>query len=355
MLVTLGRILSRRPRDCDRGEEWIGKSSLPATTLSMGTREGEWSPEIVPLPPVSDQGVAVVLRECLVTRHDGQWGAGAAAAWEVSACQEDSELVLGIGVHVDPHPPCLLCGPCVSGNHLDCIQSGRRHREPGWIARDMVLPPWSVNRGLLEMPGAASGTSRLLAHPLAWTRHALAGAQKAGFGSVVVLGADLPGLLAGLVLERTLPGSTRCLVDSCRGRLEAADRWGYHAAVGSVAELASCGVEAPDLVVVADDRSDSLRQALELCATGGTIVLATAGPEDGHGEVDWKELWRRGLSIRSGRGLSPEDLRVAMSWLPDLRSRLESVPVLRIPFEEASRARDALASDPVLAGVVLVA
>lgn len=356
MPVTLGRILSRRPRDREQGDEWIGKSSLPATTLSMGTREGEWSPETVPLPPVADQGLAVVLKECLVARCDDQWGAGAAAYWEVSACQEDSELVPGIGVHVDPHPPCLLCGPCVSGNHLHCIQSARRDRGPGWIARDMVLSAWSANRGLLEVPASASGLSRLFGYPLARARHALAGVQKGGFGNVAVLGADLPGLLAGLVLERTVPGSTRCLVDSCQARLEAAERWGYHAAVRSVADIGSRGAGAPDLVVVATDRADALGEALEICATGGTILLATAGSDDGpRDKVDWREVWRRELTIRSGRGLSPDDLRTAMSWLPDLRTRLESVPVVRIPFEEASRARGLLASDPHLAGVVLVA
>lgn len=353
MPVTLGRILSRRPRDREQGDEWIGKSSLPATTLSMGTREGEWSPETVPSPQPAHQGLAVVLKGCLVTRWDDQWGAGASAAWEVSACQEDSEWVPGIGVHVDPHPPCLLCGPCVSGNHLHCIQSALRHREPGWIARDMVLPPWAVNRGVLEVPGRASESSRLFAHPLARVRHALAGPRNA-WGKVVVLGADLPGLLAGLVLERTVPGSKRCLVDSCHARLEAAERWGYQLALGSVSDIGSRDGEAPDLVVVADDRPGSLAQAIGICATGGTILLATEGPEHGP-EVDWKAIWKRKLSIRSGCGLSPDDLRTALSWLPDLGSRLESVPVARIPFQEASRARGLLDSDPALAGVVLVA
>lgn len=354
MPVTLARILSRRPRDVKQGDEWIGKSSLPETTLSMGGVEGIWAPEIVASTPVADQGLAVVLRECLVTRHDDDWGAGACAAWEVSACQEDSEFVPGIGVHVEPHPPCLLCEPCVAGNHLHCIQAGRRHRDPGWIARDMVLPAWTANRGLLEAPARASVRSRLFAHPLARARHALAGAQKGGFAKVAVLGADLPGLLAGLVLERTIPGSMRCLVDSCRGRLESSDRWGYHAAVESVADVAFGVGGAPDLVVVATDRPDSFGQALEICATGGTILLMTAGA-DSAPELDGREIWRRGLSIRSGRGLSPDDLRSAMSWLPDLRIRLESVPVVQIPFEEAAQAQGLLASDPVLAGVVLVA
>ncbi len=354
MTVTLARILSRRPKDGRRGEEWIGKSSLPEATISMGMVEGAWMPEIVQSAPVPDQGLAVVLRECLVTRFDKDWGAGAGAAWEISACQEDSDFVPGIGVHVHSHPPCLLCEACVSGNHLHCIQSGRLHRAPGWIARDMVLPAWTVRRGLLEAPAAASNRSRSFAHPLAMARHALAASVKGGFGKVAVLGADLPGLLAGLVLERTLPGSARCLVDSCRERLDAAERWGYHAVAESVADAASPLGGAPDLVVVATDRSDSVRQALGICAIGGTVLLMAPGGDEGR-DVDWTSVWKRGLSIRSGHGLSPDDLLAVMDWLPDLGARLESIPVASIPFEEASRAQGLLASDPLLAGVVLVA
>lgn len=354
MTVTLARILSRRPMDGERGSEWIGKSSLPETTLSMGTLEGAWALEIVGLPQVPDQGLAVVLRECLVTRCDDDWGAGACAAWEISACQEDSDFVLGIGAHVHPHPPCLLCEPCISGNHLHCIQSGRAHRDPGWIARDMVLPAWTVRRGLFETPAKASIRARSFVHPLAMARHALAASRKGGIGKIAVLGADLPGLLAGLVLERILQGSSRCLVDSCRGRLDAADRWGYHATAESVADVARCLGGAPDLVVVATARPGSVRQALEICATGGTVLLMSPGTDEG-GDVDWKSVWKRGLSIRSGHGLSPDDLLAVMDWLPDLGARLESIPVVSLPFQEASRARGLLASDPALAGVVLVA
>ncbi len=48
----------------------------------------------------------------------------------------------------------------------------------------------------------------------------------------------------------------------------------------SVADIGSRGAGAPDLVVVATDRADALDEALEICATGGTILLATAGSDD---------------------------------------------------------------------------
>lgn len=352
MPATLARILMRRPRNDVLGKDWIGRSSLPPTTLSMGDEVGIWSPREAVFPPPPDEGIAVVLKEALVTRLDARWEPGLAVAWEVAACQEDSPLVPGIGIHVDPHPPCMLCTPCNDGRHVDCRSSDRRRWSPGWIARHMSLPAWVVGRGVLELP-AVPIRSRVFLHPLAKVRHALARTPARSPRRIAVLGADLAGVLAGLALERMHPDSVRCLVDPVSTRLDDADRWGYRCAAASEEEVPSRLGGAPDLVVLAECRPDGLRRAMSLCGNGGVVLLLDS-PSDGDAEC-LDGIWRRGLSLVSGSGLSPDDLATAASWLPDLSGRLVDIPVGTRPFEEAASAQADLSVDPTLRAIVLTA
>jgi len=351
MPVPLSRILANRPRGGDRAKEWIGTLSLPEATLSMGEVAGSWDPRLVPLPLPPDQGLALGLQECLVSRFDKIWSSGPAAVWQILSCQEDSDFVPGVRVFQDPSPPCMLCQACADGNHVDCVESGARRWSPGWISRETVVGPWGVGRGLIELPARASVRGGLFLDPLSRVFHGLKRLGKIRPHRIAVVGDDLVGLLAGLVLEREYPDSVRCLVHDSVARGDLARDLGFQREVGFA--IASERFE-PQLAVVADSRSESVDQALAMCARGGTVLLLVP-PDAQPRSLQLAELWRRGIHVVSGMGVGPDDRDAANRCIEDLSKRLEALPVAELPFERAAQAHELLDADPGLVGVALKA
>lgn len=349
MPIPLSRILANRPRGGAQGKEWIGVLGLPETTVSMGEVAGEWNPRLVPLVLPPDEGLALGLQECLVTRHDGIWQTGVAAVWQILACQEDSEFVPGVRVFQDPSPPCMLCQPCAEGNHANCMEAGRFRWEPGWMSRESLVGPWAVGRGLTELPARLSVRAGLYLEPLARIRHGLKAIGKFRPNRIAVLGDDLAGLLTGLALERAFPDSSRSLVCEAVDRSVAHREFGFHRVLGLTDSLEAFS---PQLVVVASCRSEFVDQAFAACAQGGTVLLLMP-PRTEPDSLRMADLWRRGLRVVSGFGVSPDDRHVVNDWLEDLAKRLESLPVAELPFERALEAPGILEAQPELVGVVL--
>ncbi len=350
MPLSLTRILAQRPRDGSRGLEWNGRGGLPSQTLSMGSTVGEWLPTLVDLPQPMDEGLVIGLESALISRSD-KLEPGVAAVWNVLACQEDSEYVPNVRIFLDPHPPCRLCEACASGNHWKCIEVQSRRWHPGWIAREMVVPPWTVRRGVCDLPARATVRSCLYLDPISRIRNGLTNVLKSKPKRVAVCGADLLGILTGFVLERMLPDSIRCLIDPIEARLGLAREAGFHQ-VASHAEGARLAMEdAPNLVVVTDGEA-SFSKALDLCAVGGTILLLVR-PEGDLQPVGLDKIWQKSLRVMAAVGCSPSDREVAAHWIEDLDVRLGMIPVMELPFEQAALAQGRLDADPTRLAVVL--
>jgi len=315
----------------------------------MGEVAGEWNPRLVPLVLPPDEGLALGLQECLVTRFDGIWQGGIASVWQILACQEDSEFVPGVRVFLDPSPPCMLCQACSEGNHGNCVEVGRSRWAPGWMSRETVVGPWAVGRGLLELPPRASVRASLYLEPLARIRHGLKALGKFRPKRIAVLGDDLAGLLTGLALEREFPDSSRSLVCETNVRVDSHREFGFHRALGPTDSLEAFS---PQLVVVTGGKTEFVNQAFAACAQGGTVLLLVP-PEREPRSLRIADLWQRGLRVASGGGVSPNDRGAVNDWLEDLAKRLETLPVAEIPFERAQEAAGILEAQPELVGVVL--
>jgi threonine dehydrogenase-like Zn-dependent dehydrogenase len=349
MPIPLSRILAKRPRGGAHGKDWIGVLGLPEATLSMGGTIGAWNPRLEPLPLPPDEGLGLGLQECLVTRYDGIWSRGVGAVWQVLACQEDSDFVPGVNVFQDPSPPCMLCQACASGDHAGCVEMDRRRWSPGWLSRETVVGPWAVGRGLLELPARASVRACLYLDALARIRHGLKCIGRLRPNRVAVFGSDLAGLLTGLALEREYPDSTRSLVCERGTGRETFRELGYHRQATDAERLVGA---APQLVVVTTSRTESVQQALAVCARGGTVLLMVP-PQSEPDPFRFADLWARGMRIVSGGGVSPDDRVAVNEWLEDMGKRLESLPVAEIPFDRAAQAAALLETNPELVGVVL--
>jgi len=349
MTISLARILAKRPKGDPSGKEWIGLSSLPATTLVLAREDCTTTVSEAPLPEPFDDGICLHLQRTLVARCDRFWEPGMASVWHVSACQEDSEYVPGIAVYLDPHPPCRLCQPCVSGDHSRCVEVPVRRWAPGWLPLEAVVPPWTVRRGIVDLPPAASPRACLFLDPLARIRHALAPSLKRKPRRIAVWGSDLAGVLTGLVLERMLPDAVRSWFGPRGIGLESHELWGYHHAAEALTES-----DMFDLVVATDGAAACVEGALRSLAPRGS-VLFLAPPDSASSPLDLGALWRTGASVHAGSGCSPDDRATVADWLPDMGERLERIPLVELPFADAAQADAVLRERPEILGVALVA
>lgn len=346
MSIPLARILAKRPKGDPSGKEWIGLSSLPGTAPVLACAEGAWSVSEEPLPEPVDGGICLRLDRTLVARSDGFWEPGMATVWRVAACQEESEYVPGIAVHLDPHPPCQLCAACAAGDHERCVEAGVRRWAPGWLPRDAVVPPWTLRRGILDLPPSASAQACLFLDPLARLRRSLAPVLKPKPHRIAVWGTDLAGVLAGLALERMLPDAERTWIGPRGG--ETGEAWGYQRTLSEVPEG-----EAFDLAVATEPDPASVEGALRHFAPRGSVLLL-ASPDPSGRSFDLGDLYRRGGSIHAGSAGAPDDRAAAARWLPDLAGRLERIPVAELPFARAAEAVSVLRDRPEILGVALV-
>jgi threonine dehydrogenase-like Zn-dependent dehydrogenase len=349
MAISLARILAKRPKGDPTGKEWIGLPSLPPATLVAHGGDGAWELSEQPLPEPVDGGICLRLGRTLVARCDMFWEPGMASVWHVSACQEDSEYVPGIAVYLDPHPPCRLCQPCVSGDHARCVEAPVRRWAPGWLPREAVVPPWTLRRGIVDLPPSASERACLFLDPLARVRNALVPPLKRKPRRVAVWGSDLAGVLVGLALERMLPDAVRTWFDPRGTGLESADLWGYQKAGTEATES-----DPFDLVVVAEGGAAHVEGAWRSLAPRGSILFL-APPDPSAGRLDLGGLWRTNGSVHAGSGVSPDDRAAVADWLPDLTERLERIPLLELPFAQAAQVHAVLRERPDILGVALVA
>ncbi len=348
MSIPLARILARRPKSASAGDEWIGLSSLPPTTLAIEREGGSWRVASVPLPAPVDDGICLGLRRTLVARSDRFWEPGMASVWEVLACQEDADLVPGVPVFVDPHPPCLLCGPCVAGHHAQCLEARVRRWSPGWLSRETVVPPWTLRRGLLELPPRVGERANLFLDGLSRIRHALVPLARNRPRRIAVVGSDLAAVLTGLVLERLLPDAERTWIRDGGEESRGGESWGFQKTL----PLAGTGEEY-DLVVGTDGAPEAVTAAYRTLGPEGHVVFL-APPDSEVVPLEFAALWGRGGSVHVAVGCSPDDRVAVVAWLTDLAGRLETLPVAELPFDQAAEAQNMLRDRPDLLGVELV-
>jgi threonine dehydrogenase-like Zn-dependent dehydrogenase len=167
------------------------------------------------------------------------------------------------------------------------------------------------------------------------------------YGTVVVLGAGTLGLLAASVARSA--GARHVIVtDRQPRRLETARRLGADVALdpaedevaARVAEVTSGGA---DLVIEAVGIEATRRQAVQLAAPGGTVVLlGNAEPES---ELPVVDVVNREIVLRGSYSCTDEELRRAVAFLAG--GRIDSDGwVETTTLERGQEIFERLASDP---------
>jgi len=278
-----------------------------------------------------------------VFRSERHWLPGAAAIWEVLACQEQSRVVPGLRLFSHPSPPCGFCPSCQAGCPSLCADAQIRPSGPGWFSRHRVLHPWSARRGTVALPSDLEPGAASLLEPLARILRLERVFPRRN--RILAIGADLPSALAGMALE----GPRRRVLLDPDSRFEGATH-GYHEVVRDAGAAREALDGTADLILLFDGKAESVQSALDLLSPGTAIAAF----------VPWRNvpdlpdrLAVAEASWTTMGGASPEDWKASARRLPALSARLESLPCARLPLEEAHKAHSLLERDRELLRVEL--
>jgi threonine dehydrogenase-like Zn-dependent dehydrogenase len=288
------------------------------------------------------------------------------------------ELAAGTRVVVDSRVPCGTCSGCATGAHLCEHLAWFGEACPGGFASHVLVPAARVAACPTDLEAAIA----VLAEPLAVAMHAVNRAE-AGFGGmperVTILGYGPIGALVHLEITRRWPQAAVTVVEPVTGRRQLAAAFGAELAGpgrppddsgGSAdTELVSAGTAAeapPQLVVDADAEAGagaspqlvvdaagypgSLRDAIAVCARGGTVLVVALGhqPET----LLPAELAERELTLAGSNGFAGE-LSQAVAALAADPDRYRPLVTEAIALEEAPRRLRELLTSPAAGKVVI--
>ncbi len=181
---------------------------------------------------------------------------------------------IGSRVVLDPSLPCGRCYPCRRGRY-NCCENMRvlGVHAPGAFAEYFVAPVGCLHAISEEVPVDAA----VMVEPLSIGVQATTRAEVAPNDTVLIIGAGTIGLSVMIV---ALARSARVAVcDISPGRLTLARSLGAETVINAAQQDVSeevgrwCGSSGPAVVVEAVGRSATVRQALELVAASGRVVM----------------------------------------------------------------------------------
>ncbi len=253
-------------------------------------------------------------------------------------------IAVGDRVTVQPLVGCGHCALCLNGRANACpdrrLMGGHRQ---GAFAERIAAPRHLV----YKLPDHVSYAQGALVEPLANGVH-MARLAPPAYADVAVIGAGTLGLMA-LQAFRAAGARRVVALDMAPNRLEVAARLGAHAAinpadgdaVGAVRE--ALGGAQPAVVVEAVGHTATRRQALELVAPTGTVVLLGLAEEES--ALNLLSAINREVRIQCSYGSSDADFRDAINLIADGRVDVTSW-VERLTLDRGQETFTRLVDDP---------
>ncbi len=239
-----------------------------------------------------------------------------------------------MGVH---SAPCQACGVC-RGERWHLCPDVMKEKVLGAFAQYLCIPAPVARQNLFPRPETLDPAQAALLEPLACVVHGLEILDWRGVERVLVLGLGAMGLLFAQLLP-LYTTAARAGAGRRARRLELARCFGLDPVwdVGAAAlteQIASS--ERFDMVLECTGRLDGWRQAFELTAPGGQVLLFGGLPRGTVFPVDSFRLHYEEVRVLGSFHFSPRDVAKARAYLLSGRLELDSLiddclPLERLP------------------------
>ncbi len=287
----------------------------------------EGAPAMVDVPGPAGEGVRVRVASagiCGSDLHLLEWKLPVVMGHEVAGTLDD-----GTPVAVEPLAPCGECPPCRDGAYNRCVLGpamvmgvGRE----GAMAEECRVPESSIVR----LPAGVAPADACLVEPLAVAVHGVRRGRIGADHRVAVVGGGSIGQVALVAAQAT--GAKVDLEARHEGQREAARRLG----AGEV-------TDGYDVVMEAVGSASALTRSVELCRTGGRVVLLGTywdGTDLPGLDVCMREIELVPASMYSRAGPS-RDIDVAATILADRPEIAGALITHRFPLDAAVDAFEA--------------
>ncbi len=307
----------------------------------------------LPIPEIGPGELLVQLRVCGLCASDVmEWYMRPRAP--VYPGHEPVGIVVAVGegvrqfsqgqrVFLHHHVPCMVCHYCQRGSFSQCSTFRTTHLYPGGLAEYIRVPAPNVQFDVLPLPDDLSFVAAALIEPLACCVRGIDRATIQAGDSVLIVGAGSNGLMLGQLAK--LRGATRVMiVDPIAYRRQRALEYGIDIAldpqIGPLLEqiYAVNDGRKPDIVIVTPSNVDAMKQGIDLCGRGGTVLFYAPPPPTEVLPVIPNHLFFQEITIRTSYSAGPYETRQALDLLRSGRIRPELIITHRFALQDAAQA-----------------
>lgn len=226
---------------------------------------------------------------------------------------------VGQRVFATHHVPCDECVYCLSGHETACLTfQGKNNFTPGGFSQFLRVSGRSVRTGLLILPEGMSYETGAFIEPLATVVRAFRAMSLSPGDSLMIYGAGVVGILF-VKLAKALGAGRVTVADVNDYRLAAAEQAGadftVHSAEDVPAFLKRVNGRLADRVIISTGALSAAAAAIHCADRGGTVLIFAVAQPGETVAVDFNELWRDDIILRTSYGAAPLDNRQAMELL----------------------------------------
>lgn len=245
----------------------------------------------------------------------------------------------GERVFTHHHVSCGDCRLCRHGAETLCATYSETNLWPCGLSEIYKVPALNARRGVLRLPDSVSFREAAMIEPLACCLRAWKQIPFQKGDSLAVFGAGSTGIMHVMLGARR--ASKVFCSDTNEYRLEAARAAGaepVHA--GSAAQEISRGADGGvDAAVVATGSIAALREALRSVRKGGVVMMFGVPPRGQTAELDFSNVYARGITLATSYAASDDETREALSLIS---GSLDLAPLIThsFPVSESQKAFD---------------
>ena len=256
---------------------------------------------------------------------------------EVTEAAPGGKLGAGSKVMVNPGIYCGECHLCNRDRPHLCRQGGLRGRDFDGVFAEFLAVE---ERFLHAIPDGVAWDEAALLQVLGTVVHAQRTVQPSRETVAVVIGLGVSGMLHAQLLAGRGVG---CVIGVTRSRwkLDLARQLGVHVAVtpeeagAAVAEFSQG--RGADLVIEAVGTESTVAAAIELCGSGGEVIIYGTVTGEG-GRIPFYQLYFKEITLRNPRAALPRDYDHAIHLGATGQIQLAPLISARYPLERAEAA-----------------
>ena len=253
------------------------------------------------------------------------------------------QFAVGQRVFVHHHVPCMVCHFCQRGSYSQCLTFRATRLDPGGLAEYIRVPALNVQLDVLPLPDDLSFAAATLIEPLGCCVRGIERAAMLPGDSVLVLGAGSNGLMLALLAQQR--GAGRVMIaDPIAYRRQRAIEVGVDYALDpQTAPLLEQVValndgRKPDIVIVTPSSVSAMRQGIDLCSGGGTVLLFAPSGPTAELPISPNHFFFQEITLRTSYSAGPYETRLALDLLRNGRIQLGTIITHRFALEDAAQA-----------------